>query len=161
MERNGRLHSVRRPFYRDYAPRKTRSPSPSTNALQASHAGVLIYFFARTALFRTLISRRSRFYPGLSSPQFKAIEAASSQTAKSIASPVSETQDVNSPPSPSYTGKKATRGHRLARAARVVGSFNHAVLPEPPVSLTYLWITIPSLSDNEPYPNFFIVSARP
>jgi hypothetical protein len=139
LERNGRLHSLGRPFYRDHTPWETQTSSPSTNALQAPYAGVLARSYQSDSL-RDIEFDTSRFYPGLSSPHFKAI-GAGPQTAGSIHAPISETQEFDSPLSASHTKKYAVHGHRLTRPARVVGSLDHAVLPEPPVSLT-------SLADN-------------
>ncbi|RDB20821.1 L-serine dehydratase [Hypsizygus marmoreus] len=72
-------------------------------------------------------------YPGVASQQFPAIEAGSKSTA-SIASPES-TEDVESERDTAdpYYGRQSRKIRTPSeRAARVVGSFDHAVLPMPP-----------------------------
>ncbi|KAI9511535.1 serine dehydratase alpha chain-domain-containing protein [Russula earlei] len=68
------------------------------------------------------------FYPGLSTPHLQAIEG-QFQPAVEINAPVSD--NPNDPPSVSRSAG-SLRGPGHTHAARVVGSFDHPVLPEPP-----------------------------
>ncbi|TFY72303.1 hypothetical protein EVG20_g708 [Dentipellis fragilis] len=64
------------------------------------------------------------FYPGVIGPQLPAI-GNGSRANGAIEGPESDTQENSDEPKPMHT-------HRFMRPARVVGSLDHAILPEPP-----------------------------
>jgi hypothetical protein len=74
-----------------------------------------------------------RFYPGITSPSLLGI-ASSSQPTEAIDAPDQGEQTQSEP-----RHGRAKRGLRspTKRGARVVGSFDHAVLPMPPVSCLF------------------------
>lgn len=87
------------------------------------------------------------FYPGLSTPHFTAIGAGSSTDSKpagsidapdfaqpDFAEPGPYTSSAQGPHSQSSIHDQSVSARRSARATRVVGQLDHAVLPEPPVS---------------------------
>lgn len=80
------------------------------------------------------LTDRTSFYPGITSPSLPSI-GAGWRPSESIESPDLD----SSPQTPEASqGRSPFDGRStkvpLARAARVVGSFDHAVLPMPPVS---------------------------
>lgn len=87
------------------------------------------------------------FYPGLSTPHFAAIGAGSAMDSKpagSIDAPEFARPDfagsgpftnaTQTPQPQSSVHDQSVNARRSARATRVVGQLDHAVLPEPPVS---------------------------
>ncbi len=77
----------------------------------------------------------ARFYPGLSTPHLKALEG-ENQSIGAIDVPGSDSR-LNDPSSVTSPAGEL-RGRARSHAMRVVGSFDHPVLPEPPVSFLYL-----------------------
>ncbi|KAI0272658.1 serine dehydratase alpha chain-domain-containing protein [Gloeopeniophorella convolvens] len=69
------------------------------------------------------------FYPGLSTPHLQAIEGGA-RPAGAIDAP--DTEDRPNEPSSEGPFAGGIGGPKGSRAARVVGSFDHAILPEPP-----------------------------
>lgn len=99
--------------------------------------GYVSYLYHSFPYIGELIS--PRFYPGIASSALPSIGSCWRPT-EAIDSPPDS--DSDNKPLPGSTGAKAGLGPgtglgggkvALARAARVVGSFNHAVLPMPPV----------------------------
>jgi len=69
------------------------------------------------------------FYPGLSTPHLRAIDGGNQSTG-AIDAPVTDC-DPNHPSSVTHSASNP-RGPGHSNAARVVGSFDHPILPEPP-----------------------------
>ncbi|KAI0033690.1 serine dehydratase alpha chain-domain-containing protein [Vararia minispora EC-137] len=75
------------------------------------------------------------FYPGLTAPRLPAIGPATTARAEGGTLPIDAPEDTSASPPPKdpkpETRKRTTVSPR-ARAPRVVGSFDHAISPEPP-----------------------------
>lgn len=93
----------------------------------------MCYDLLQTHLYSQL---RTRLYPGVASPSGPAIGAGWQPEA--IRGPVVvddlAPEDEISNNASSYKGARPVTGSLASRAPRVVGSFDHPVLPMPPVS---------------------------
>jgi hypothetical protein len=78
----------------------------------------------------------SRLYPGVAGPSGPAIGAGWKPEA--LREPLDvegiNPEDENSDNGTTYKGAKPVKGNLASRAPRVVGSFDHPMLPMPPVS---------------------------
>lgn len=119
------MHTNRRNLQRKDTPRSLGREETCSDALQAADARVSTRVVCE---FHAQIST-SRFYPGISSSNLPAIE--SGWTPGAIASSEVDSEEGEG----SLDKASSARGLPPAsRATRVVGSFDHAVLPMPPVS---------------------------
>ena len=88
---------------------------------------------------RTWSDLTTSFYPGIGIPTVQLIGAGSSpMPVGAIDAP--EGLEVSSSPKEEETGKVATQ-NKHSRAPRVTGSFDHAVLPMPPVRLALFFFS--------------------
>ena len=116
------MHTYRRNFYRKDTPGPLGSEETCSDALQAADARVS----TRVVCERHAQMSTFRFYPGISSSNLPAIEPG--WTPGAIASPETDSEEGEG------SLDKARGLPPVSRATRVVGSFDHAILPMPPVS---------------------------
>ena len=116
------MHTYRRNFHRKDTPRSLGSEETCSDALQAADARVSTPVVCeRHAQMLTF-----RFYPGISSSNLPAIEPG--WTPGAIVSPEADSEEGEG------SLDKARGLPPVSRATRVIGSFDHAILPMPPVS---------------------------
>lgn len=75
---------------------------------------------------------RNRFYPGIATPDLQLIGSASTAPVGAIDAPESDTQSSSSGHGVDGRGEVSASG-KMPRAPWVTGSFDHAILPMPPV----------------------------
>jgi hypothetical protein len=85
---------------------------------------------------RILNCWRHSFYPGIASPDLQLIGSASSASVGAIDAPESQAS-LNKEGSAQERGEVSASG-KMPRAPWVTGSFDHAILPMPPVSAPFL-----------------------
>lgn len=126
----GRLHSHRCDGHRKDTTRQARVAETRSDALQASHARVSFISPSEIRSFKILADKR--FYPGVEMPTVQLIGPGSSP---SILSAINAPECMDTDASPAQ--EPITSLNARPRAPRVTGSFDHPILPMPPVGIVH------------------------
>ena len=148
------MHPNRCLLFRGEVAWSYRSTPTCTNALSKAHERVSRTLACSTTILTYTIHS---FYPGLSQPRFAAIGSGAAQSSAAVEAPEGEeftagatfgsTPDESNGRIHEKSGRKVSHRANGARAARVVGSLEHPILPTPPVCAVSI-MSLPSWLTN-------------
>lgn len=134
MVGHGWLYTNGSLFIRRKAARSTRSQTTCTYALQATHERVSPQLYCSPSKSLHIMFR---FYPGLAVPHLPSISAGSQEPNDQIDAPDGFFENTSNQWENTEDARAGPGRSRLpspSRATRVIGSFEHPILPMPPVS---------------------------